>query len=800
MEPAYILHTLSVLREENNMNIPDRMQDYRLIPLRPNTKIAAVTWKNDTQYNMYDYPQATGYAIDTERSGLIVIDCDVKQEESGVDAYLNLSIEESGEMPSTLSVKSPSGGLHFYYSNPKGATVKSTVSKLAPAVDVRATGGYIVGPGSTITKEDGSTGTYTIQNNGAAIEPAPTWLLDLLVEKEINNAVATGKVLTTPEKNDDGGKRAKRGGSMNPEKVIALAWGLEIVENAVEGERQSTLSTVSYFLGRKRVPENRAQEIIDLAIQGGLSRVESERTFHKGYEEGLKEDELAFDQVVTSYNARTGTSSRNDPMDTGYYTHHNLAHNFRDAYPYDYIYWSVDRCWYAYQEDEGYWASISDEEMGLIMDRYLDDLIVKIRTKHPKITSTILRQQEKLWNKSFVEQVIGAAKWAFMNTSSSLFDKDRNLINCKNTVVNLKTGEALEHDRGYYMTKCIPVDYIEDAEDTMCNSILESIPAHSRSFMQLMAGQALTGHQPGTQVALFLHGRGSNGKSTFIDLMMRTSGDYGRLQSPSVLLSEKNGGDKFALADIEGLRLAVVEELPNAKVLDTGALKRLVGTREITARRLYENNRTFINSSTIFITCNRLPMVNETDEGTWRRALVINFPYSYKKTKAQIKGENDRLGSPAVLYAAQNNDATAEAFLAWRVRGARRWFKNAMLEAEVPQEILDATAEWNENNDIMLSWFNNTFTMTPGSFVTMDDLWHSYNDWATGKGNSPVSMRFFVENLLNHSVFSDNRLTYKKNARVTKLLKQSQYKPMNDGYTSRTVGTHASYITDIKFK
>lgn len=785
------------------MIIPDRMRKYRLIPLQPYTKKASKPWANDIQYNLDDHSTATGYAIDTERSNLIVIDCDVKDDLDGIGTYLDLATTESGNLPSTFTVESASGGLHFYYNNPTGAVVKSSVSKLGPGIDVRAKGGYIVGPGSTVKLEDGSEGTYTMEDPDAPIEDAPEWLLALLIEK----GDAAGRKSPTDDKpstkqKPSSSKAGARSEAMTPERKIALSWAEAKVKEAREGTRQSTLNTVSYFMGAKRVPESKARELIDLAVGGGLPVDEAERTFSRGYGDGLKEEELTFEQVVTSYNIRTGIASMNDPLDTGYYAHHNLARNFYEERARDFLFWSVNESWYAYVEDEGRWVRIGNNEMFLHMDTYLDDLVIKIRTKHPKITSAILRQQEKLWNKAFVEQVTGSASWAFMNTNEQLFDADRNLINCKNGIVNLKNGELLPHDRERYIIGYIPVEYHPDATDEYCDKLLESVPDDSREFLQLFAGQSLTGHQPSTQVALFLHGRGSNGKSTFLDLMMKTSGDYGRLQAPSVLLSEKNGGDKFALSDIEGLRLAVVEELPNAKVLDTTALKRLVGTSSITSRRLYENNRSFTNQATVFVTCNRLPMINETGDGAWRRVVVISFPYSYKKTKAAIKGVNDRLGSPRVLYAAQNRAATAEAFLAWRVKGAVRWFKNVMAEAELPSEVERTTQEWNENNDIMLSWFNNTFTTKNqgNTFVTMEDLWLSYNEYATGRGNTTVSMRYFVESFTNHSVFSDNRLVYKKSARVTKNIVRSAYSPLDtSGFKAKPLGEKVFYVMGLAF-
>ncbi|MCP3822860.1 bifunctional DNA primase/polymerase [Streptomyces sp. A3M-1-3] len=77
---------------------------------------------------------------------------------------------------STLRVRTPSGGLHVWYRATDGrrwqcSTGSSRSRALAWQVDVRAHGGYIIAPGTTI-----SAGTYTPL--GAARQPAPLprWL------------------------------------------------------------------------------------------------------------------------------------------------------------------------------------------------------------------------------------------------------------------------------------------------------------------------------------------------------------------------------------------------------------------------------------------------------------------------------------------------------------------------------------------------------------------------------------------------------------------------------------------------
>jgi hypothetical protein len=70
-------------------------------------------------------------------SGLTVVDIDPKN--GGDKSVGNLNV------PSTRTAKTPSGGVHFYF---KDAGIRSSASSLAPGVDIRGEGGYVLVPPS----------------------------------------------------------------------------------------------------------------------------------------------------------------------------------------------------------------------------------------------------------------------------------------------------------------------------------------------------------------------------------------------------------------------------------------------------------------------------------------------------------------------------------------------------------------------------------------------------------------------------------------------------------------------------
>ncbi|WP_262063952.1 bifunctional DNA primase/polymerase [Streptomyces sp. STR69] len=104
-------------------------------------------------------PWATGYGIACGRTPhhMIGIDLDVKNDIDGIANFEALTREHAFTIPPTITVATPSGGRHLWLRGPADRTIPNSVGRLAPGIDVRGSGGYLVGPGSTTTR-----GTYTL--------------------------------------------------------------------------------------------------------------------------------------------------------------------------------------------------------------------------------------------------------------------------------------------------------------------------------------------------------------------------------------------------------------------------------------------------------------------------------------------------------------------------------------------------------------------------------------------------------------------------------------------------------------
>lgn len=138
-------------------------------PLTPNGFKDASTDPEQVEAWWTECPDANVGIPTGAVSGVIVIDCDVKNGQDGKNSFHSLRV------PRTRSSRTPSGGWHAIFRHP-GIEIRNRVGML-PGIDVRGDGGYIVVPPSTV---NGTQYTWVVDGD---IADMPSHLLELLQSK-----------------------------------------------------------------------------------------------------------------------------------------------------------------------------------------------------------------------------------------------------------------------------------------------------------------------------------------------------------------------------------------------------------------------------------------------------------------------------------------------------------------------------------------------------------------------------------------------------------------------------------------
>lgn len=151
-------------------------------PARVYSRWTCPVFENDQGWNI---GIATGRRLPTG-GFLAAIDEDVKDGKQGDKSLLMLEAINDELIPrNTFRTRTPTGGRHHLVSTPK--PIPNSVEALAPGVDIRGLGGYVVAPGSTRTL-----GAYEIENDGP-FAPAPKFVAEL-ADKQKPKREATSDV------------------------------------------------------------------------------------------------------------------------------------------------------------------------------------------------------------------------------------------------------------------------------------------------------------------------------------------------------------------------------------------------------------------------------------------------------------------------------------------------------------------------------------------------------------------------------------------------------------------------------
>jgi putative DNA primase/helicase len=156
-------------------------------------------------------------------------------------------------------------------------------------------------------------------------------------------------------------------------------------------------------------------------------------------------------------------------------------------------------------------------------------------------------------------------------------DADPMLVRVKNGVIELKTQRYRENRRQDLITSVCPVEYDPKAVCPAWERFIAEITcgdAELAAFLKRLVGYMLTGRTD-EQLLFFFYGHGSNGKSTFIQIIQALMGTYATQINSDVLMANRSvGGPNASFAKLPGKRLVVANECPKVVASMTCSLSR----------------------------------------------------------------------------------------------------------------------------------------------------------------------------------------------------------------------------------
>lgn len=362
------------------------------------------------------------------------------------------------------------------------------------------------------------------------------------------------------------------------------------------------------------------------------------------------------------------------------------------------------------------------------------DAAAKVATKHCVYTST----------KKGMDAMLALAQSDPRIGLDSLddFDADPWLFQCANGTLDLRSGKLLAPDPNRLITRSSPVALLSGATcPTWVKFLSDIFPDDPETIesVQRWMGYTLSGVV--SEEVLFVElGCGANGKSVRDAIHRHVLGSYARAVSPTLITSAaEEDGSKASpeLVSLCGLRYGSINETrANDRLNETG-VKRIAGSERIVARQLYGKSFEFAPSAKCAVRTNHRPVVTGTDEGIWRRLVLVRYPRHFKE-------EERDLGLTHKLI------AESEGILAWMVDGFRKWQRDGL---KLSPRIRGEMAAYREESDLFGEFLSDNCEFGPKERVLERTLYHlRYVTWCHENGVRAMSKKRFTGALAERGV------------------------------------------------
>ncbi|MBM7702854.1 DNA primase family protein [Metabacillus iocasae] len=304
------------------------------------------------------------------------------------------------------------------------------------------------------------------------------------------------------------------------------------------------------------------------------------------------------------------------------------------------------------------------------------------------------------------------------------------LLNVKNGLLNVDTGELIEHSPMILTTIQLPIEYDPNAQcPNIKKFINEVVPADTVPILEEWFGYCLFSSTK-YEKALMLTGTGANGKSVLMNLFQCFIGKE-NICHHDIQDFEKN---RFATASLFGKLANTSADLPASALKDTGIFKKIVTGDDLQAENKGQKSFTFKPYSRLMFSANELPTSSDLSEGFFRRWIIINFPFSFI-------GKN---ADPNLLEKLVTVEELS-GLLNVALQGIKRLRSQGGFTTN--QDTKNALNEYKRANDKVIQFLEEECVFLENARISKMSVYRAYSEWCKLSGYKPLGLQKFYKSL-----------------------------------------------------
>ena len=205
-----------------------------------------------------------------------------------------------------------------------------------------------------------------------------------------------------------------------------------------------------------------------------------------------------------------------------------------------------------------------------------------------------------------------------------IFDQNPYLLCVRNGVIDLLTGDFLEHSPGYYLTSAASVEYDPSKRPTEFIKFLEGACTNDDDRLTLIDWIVACACLTEFEYILFLTGHGSNGKHVYEALLQAFFGS----DATEAISLEELMNSRFAMGYLRRARICISSET-NPDKTKTELIKKISGNDWISSDVKNKDRARFKAYTQLIFDSNSMPIFEDTSYGFARRFTRVVMPYKF---------------------------------------------------------------------------------------------------------------------------------------------------------------------------
>jgi len=336
------------------------------------------------------------------------------------------------------------------------------------------------------------------------------------------------------------------------------------------------------------------------------------------------------------------------------------------------------------------------------------------------------------------------------------FDAEPDMLNCRNGVLDLRSGKLIAHEPAQRFMHCTSADYRPAADPaTWVQWLTQTVgSADMADWLQLAVGYSLTGHTR-EEILFYLFGPPRSGKGAFTETLVALLGSPLAKDINFATFTAQRTGDtqNFDLAPLKPCRMVAASESNTYERFNEAKVKAITGGNEIYCAHKHRAHFNYRPQFKVWLASNQPVNADPDDDAVWGRIRLIEFPYSH--LGAEDKLLKDRLRSKEML----------EGLLAWAVQGAMRWYALGGKGLGEPPSSQALKHEQRETLDAVGMWREERCTLGEHHFSAGSQLYQDYEKWCKENGVEPKKQKGFATALQRKGHKADRATVDGKQAR-----------------------------------